>query len=97
MSTKKKRLSLAEFRQEAKKPTRVTMKEKTSPQDISTKGIHKSVYIPPAVLERIDLLALQERPGPGRRKTFNSIVLEGLDLVFKSRGLPGVEEILHKK
>lgn len=58
-----------------------------------TKPVHKSVYIPPAVLDQLDLLAIQERPGPGRKKKFNTLVLEGLDLLLKKRGLPGVAEL----
>jgi len=57
------------------------------------KPVHKSVYIPPAVLDQLDLLAIQERPGPGRKKKFNTLVLEGLDLVLRKRGLPGVAEL----
>jgi len=45
------------------------------------------------VLDQLDLLALQERPAPGRKKKFNTFVLEGLDLVFKQRGLPGIAEL----
>ena len=57
------------------------------------KSIHKSVYIPPEVLEQLDLLALQERPGPGRKKKFNTLILEGIDLILRDRGLPSIEEL----
>jgi hypothetical protein len=43
--------------------------------------------------EELDLLAIQERPGPGRKKKFNTLVLEGLDLLLRKRGLPGVAEL----
>ena len=92
----KKRPSLAEFQREATKPKGQAKEEKDLSQEVPMKSLHKSVYIPPAILEQMDLLALQERPKPGRRKTFNALVLEGLDLLFKSRGLPGVEELLQK-
>ena len=36
---------------------------------------------------------IQERLGPGRKKKFNTLVLEGLDLVLRKRGLPGVAEL----
>jgi hypothetical protein len=85
----RKRLSLAEFESRAVQPPAAA----TSPHDEALKPVHKSVYIPPAVLDQLDLLALQERPGPGRKKKFNTFVLEGLDMVLKKRGLPGIAEL----
>jgi hypothetical protein len=89
----RKRPNLAEFTAEtsANAPREVIAEPQAMP--IHAKPVHKSVYIPPAVLEQLDLLALQERPGPGRRKKFNSLILEGLDLLFKDRGLPSVSEL----
>ena len=95
---KKKRLSLAEFRREPARDTNETREEAPDhSEDTTTKAIHTSVYIAPAVMDQLNLLALQERPGPGRRKKFNTLVMEGLDLLFKSRGLPGTEDLLGKK
>jgi hypothetical protein len=85
----RKRLSLAEFEASSTSSTAV---DHTLQTDL-VKPVHKSVYIPPAVLDQLDLLALQERPGPGRRKKFNTFILEGLDLVLKKRGLPGITEL----
>lgn len=85
----RKRLSLAEFEARAAHPPAAA----ASPQAEALKPVHKSVYIPVAVIDQLDLLALQERPGPGRRKKFNTFVLEGLDLVLKKRGLPGIAEL----
>jgi hypothetical protein len=82
----RKRPNLAEFEARADHSPAVEPSQSTVPP----KPVHKSVYIPPAVLDQLDLLALQERPAPGRKKKFNTFVLEGLDLVLKKRGLPGV-------
>ena len=82
----RKRPNLAEFEATAEHASEVAEPQRTTP----TKPVHKSVYIPPAVLDQLDLLALQERPAPGRKKKFNTFILEGLDLLLKKRGLPGV-------
>jgi hypothetical protein len=86
----RKRPSLATFEADTERAPEVSQPPSTAP----TKPVHKSVYIPPAVLDQLDLLALQERPAPGRKKKFNTFVLEGLDLVFKQRGLPGIAELI---
>ena len=86
----RKRPNLAEFEATAEHASEVAEPQRTTP----TKPVHKSVYIPPAVLDQLDLLALQERPAPGRKKKFNTFILEGLDLVLKKRGLPGVTELI---
>ena len=87
----RKRPNLAEFEATAEHASEVAEPQRTTP----TKPVHKSVYIPPAVLDQLDLLALQERPAPGRKKKFNTFVLEGLDLLLKKRGLPGVAELTY--
>jgi hypothetical protein len=86
----RKRPNLAEFEATAEHASEVAEPQRTTP----TKPVHKSVYIPPAVLDQLDLLALQERPAPGRKKKFNTFILEGLDLLLKKRGLPGVTELV---
>ena len=90
MTMARKRPNLAEFEATAEHASEVAEPQRTTP----TKPVHKSVYIPPAVLDQLDLLALQERPAPGRKKKFNTFILEGLDLVLKKRGLPGVTELI---
>ena len=91
MTTTRKRPNLAEFEASAERSPDVEQPQRTTP----TKPVHKSVYIPTAVLDQLDLLALQERPAPGRKKKFNTFVLEGLDLLLKKRGLPGVAELTY--
>jgi hypothetical protein len=92
---RKKRPNLADFQtgelpaSEADTPSSpapVTTAERTKP-------VHKSVYIPPVVLEQLDLIAMQERPAPGRKKKFNTLILEGIDLLLRDRGLPSIEEL----
>ena len=92
---KKKRPNLADFQtlvlpasetDTPSTPATTTIAERTKP-------VHKSVYIPPVVLEQLDLIAMQERPAPGRKKKFNTLILEGIDLLLKDRGLPSIEEL----
>jgi hypothetical protein len=92
---KKKRPNLADFQTSVlpasetdtpSTPATTTIAERTKP-------VHKSVYIPPVVLEQLDLIAMQERPAPGRKKKFNTLILEGIDLLLKDRGLPSIEEL----
>lgn len=50
----------------------------------------QTVYLPEAVYEQIRTLAFQER------RKMHDYLLEGLDLVFKSRGLKSLEELTKK-
>lgn len=90
---KKKRPSLAEFGQETARAPKPKGGKMAASVEMAIKSVHKSVYLPPAVLDQLDLLAIQERPQPGRKKKFNSLVIEGLDLLFKSRGLKSVADL----
>lgn len=96
---KKKRPSLAEFQQEAIGIPKDKDEKEEGALSINdaTKPVHKSVYIPPAVLDQMDLLAIQERTGPGRKKKFNTLVLEALDLLFASRGLKSISDLTDRK
>lgn len=92
---KKKRPNLADFQTSVLPVSEEeTPSAPNSPTVIErTKPVHKSVYIPPVVLEQLDLIAMQERPAPGRKKKFNTLILEGIDLLLKDRGLPSIEEL----
>ena len=87
----RKRPSLETFKAVEAPETPVPVASTDTPAPV--KSIHKSVYIPPEVLEQLDLLALQERPGPGRKKKFNTLILEGIDLILRDRGLPSIAEL----
>jgi hypothetical protein len=52
-------------------------------------GVKKkpSVYLTPPVHEQLRTLAFQER------KNMHDYLLEGLDLVFRQRGLPSIAEL----
>jgi hypothetical protein len=60
------------------------------------KAMPKTIYLHPAVLEQLEILCLQERPKRGKRKKFNTLVLEALDLLFKDRGLPSIEDMIRE-
>ena len=92
---KKKRPNLADFQTSSLPGSPSSSQITTTPSTIEEriKPVHKSVYIPPVVLEQLDLIAMQERPAPGRKKKFNALILEGIDLLLKNRGLPSIEEL----
>jgi hypothetical protein len=50
----------------------------------------QTAYLPVAVHEQLRRLAFEERA------KMHDYLLEGLDLVFRKRGLPGVEELKRK-
>lgn len=93
---KKKRPNLADFQTGALPASETDTPPATAPATTAerSKPVHKSVYIPPVVLEQLDLIAMQERPAPGRKKKFNSLILEGIDLLLKDRGLPSIGELI---
>lgn len=100
MTQRRRRPNLAEFATQTSEHQQSASSEATTerpPTPQTTNTVHKSVYLPPEVADQLDLLALQERPAPGRRKKFNTLVLEALDLLLKSRGLPSIEELTQEK
>lgn len=93
MTQRKKRPNLAEFAAEGTEEISPSPNHEPAPSSEEVKSVHKSVYVPPAVLGQLDLLAIQERPSPGRKKKFNTLILEGLDLLLKDRGLPSIADL----
>ena len=89
----RKRPNLAEFQSGTPVATESEVTPIPATVSSSAKPVHKSVYIAPVVLEQLDLLAIQERPAPGRKKKFNTLILEGIDLLLKDRGLPSIAEL----
>jgi len=63
---------------------------------VQEKALPKTVYLHPAVLEQIELLCLQERPTRGKRKKFNTLMLEAVDLLFQDRGLPCMADLIRE-
>lgn len=92
---KKRRPNLADFQTSTlpDSPCAAPIAATPTTTEERTRPVHKSVYIPPVVLEQLDLIAIQERPAPGRKKKFNTLILEGIDLLLKDRGLPSIEEL----
>ena len=73
-----KRKSLAEFESGAE------AEEKAKPVKAAGGKVHTSVYLDVDLWEKVKLLAVRER------KKSNDLIVEGLDLLLKARGLPGV-------
>jgi hypothetical protein len=51
----------------------------------------QTVYLPLAVYEQLRRVAFDERV------KMHQLLLEGLDRVFRHRGLPGLEELRHRE
>ncbi len=51
----------------------------------------QTAYLPEAVHEQLRLLAFEER------RKMHSYILEGLDLVFRERGLPSIAELTRER
>jgi len=58
---------------------------KSSPRRPGIK--QQTAYLPEAVHEQLRLLAFEER------RKMHSYIMEGLDLVFRARGLPSIAEL----
>jgi hypothetical protein len=53
--------------------------------------VQQTVYLPPPVHDQLRHVAYEERV------KMHDLLLEGLDLVFKKRGLPSIEELKNKQ
>jgi hypothetical protein len=53
--------------------------------------VQQTAYLPPPVHEQLRHVAYEERV------KMHDLLLEGLDLVFKKRGLPSIEELKKKQ
>ena len=58
---------------------------------VKPKTIQQTAYLPAPVHEQIRRLAFEERV------KMHDYIMEGLDLVFKKRGLPSIAELKSKK
>ena len=58
---------------------------------VKLKTIQQTAYLPAPVHEQIRRLAFEERV------KMHDYIMEGLDLVFKKRGLPSIAELKSKK
>lgn len=61
-------------------------------------GIMKSsIYLPMAVYDQLQELVFEEQRGQMKRRKIHDYYMEGIDLLFKDRGLKSVEELTGKK
>ena len=68
---------------QAEEPENITRPTRAKP-------VQQTAYLPPQVHEQLRHLAHEERV------KMHDLLLEGLDLVFKERGLPSIEELKKK-
>ena len=65
---------------------------KASEEPTNRPGVkQQTAYLKDPIYEQLRRLAFEER------QKMHDYLLEGLDLVFRKRGLPGVEELLKKE
>lgn len=65
--------------------------EPPAPPEAPAKAVRQqTVYLPEAVHEQLRRLAFEERT------KMHGLLMEGLDRVFRDRGLPGIDEIKSK-
>lgn len=68
-------------------PKKKSVNKTVGSKDAESKIIKQTVYLPPEVYEQLRLLAFEER------KKMHDYLVEGLDRVFKNRGLKPFNEL----
>lgn len=86
----KKRTSLDELFNDKSQTENSTSALQAEVPNKATDIKRQTVYLPEAVYEQIRTLAFQER------RKMHDYLLEGLDFVFKSRGLKSLDELTRK-
>ena len=89
----KKRTSLDAIGLQPDDPTGETPAEapEATTRTARARPVQQTAYLPPPVHEQLRHLAYEERV------KMHDLLLEGLDLVFKKRGLPSIEEMKNKQ
>ncbi len=59
--------------------------------------IRQTLYLPLPVLDQLRDLFFEEQRGQVKRRRMHDYFLEGIDLLFKDRGLKSIEELTGKK
>jgi hypothetical protein len=89
----RKRTSLDAIALQPDGPTEAARVEasETSTKTVRSRPVQQTAYLPPPVHEQLRRLAYEER------MKMHDLLLEGLDLVFKKRGLLSIEELKKKQ
>ena len=87
----RKRPSLADLEIHGQ-PESVNVAVSESPHE---KAMPKTIYLHPAVPSR-SRFSVSKSVQSGESEKFNTLVLEALDLLFKDRGLPSMEEMIRE-
>jgi hypothetical protein len=59
--------------------------------------IRQTLYLPLPVLDQMRDLFSEEQRGQSKRRRMHDYFLEGIDLLFKDRGLKSIEDLTRKK
>ncbi len=70
----------------------VRVEKKIEANNLNSKVKSTTIYLPNLVKEQLEKLWFAER----HNKSQNDLILEGLDFLFKDRGLPSIKELLDK-
>jgi hypothetical protein len=78
-------------------------KKQAAPREVeeapSSKGeiVRQTLYLPLPVFDQLRDLFFEEQRGQVKRRRMHDYFLEGIDLLFKNRGLKSIEELTGKK
>jgi hypothetical protein len=86
MTRKRTSLAAIEIVRTPEQPPEPMAAAKAEPKAIR----QQTVYLPEPVYEQLRRLAFEERT------KMHSLLMEGLDRVFRNRGLPGIDELKGK-
>ena len=59
--------------------------------------MRQTLYLPLPVLDQLRDLFSEEQRGQVKRRRMHDYFLEGIDLLFKNRGLKSIEELTGRK
>lgn len=81
---------------------KATKKQAASPASADAQAtndeiVRQTLYLPLPVLDQLRDLLFEEQRGQVKRRRMHDYFLEGVDLLFKSRGLKSIEELMGRK
>jgi hypothetical protein len=77
-------------------------KKAAEPEKVEASGekgeiVRQTLYLPLPVFDQLRELFFEEQRGQVKRRRMHDYFLEGIDLLFKDRGLKSIEELTGKK
>lgn len=85
------------------RPTKLRASKKAAVRDVAeapdskSEIVRQTLYLPLPVFDQLRDLFFEEQRGQVKRRRMHDYFLEGIDLLFKNRGLKSIEELTGKK